>query len=677
MKQSPRPGNNAITLSSFPFLALLILVIALGGGPRILASGKGRLTIGQTYCAPPTPCVLTYHNNNSRNGVNPFESTLKASTLSSTHHPTPQWLAATDGLIYAQPLYVNQLSISGGNKNVVYAATENNSVYAFDADSTVNTGTVLAQTNLNNASDLGSGYTEIAVPSTDLPGGCKNIQPEAGITGTPVIDVSVTPPILYVVSKHEDVDISGKKTFRQKLHALYIDTLQELPGSPLLLDAAFAKSNAPGFNPLHNNQRAGLALVSDGTTAGIWVAWASHCDDVPYHGFAIRLSYDYQGQSFLPNYTVFNSEKSCKKQTCQGGIWMGGAAPAVDTQGNVYLSTGNGDDTDQGVAEFSNSIVKLNDGGWRDSYTPPDFDGMNKGAAVVACTNPNPPHCPSPCKMDNTGHYCQVTLQADDWDLGSSGVVLISPTFPLNNPEMLTAGKQGMIYLTFANGLGGTDAAWSHPDEYACTTSAVPKPGAIAQCFLGFRLREGEQQPDSGSRGSAAFLAAGVHNYLYIAGIEDSLKAFELVNQKGLGTFNLTAATPVAPHFFAYPGASPAVTWNSGTGGNAADALVWTLDEGGYGTHAKAASAAVLYAYKAIPARLAAGGLGSTLWTTSAYNHTVPGSPGAVKFVVPTIVDSKIFIAGGAQHYHPGSANCPTPSTTVQPTNCGGLAMFK
>ncbi len=676
MKQSLRPRDHAVGVSPLRLFAFLALFIVLGGG-SILAGAKARLSMEQSYCAAPAPCVLTYHNNNSRNGVNPYESTLRASTLNSAHHPAPRWLAATDGLIYTQPLYVYQLSINGGNKNIVYVATENNSVYAFDADSTASTGTVLAQANLNNASDLGSGYTEIAVPYTDLPGRCNNIQPEAGITGTPVIDVSVTPPVLYVVSKHEDVDRAGRKTFRQKLHALYIDTLQELPGSPLLLDAGFARDHAPGFNPLHNNQRAGLALVSAGNSAEVWVAWASHCDDVPYHGFAMRFSYDYPGQSFRPGYTVFNSEKSCKKQPCQGGIWMSGAAPAVDTQGNVYLSTGNGDDSDQGIGEFSNSIVKLNDDGLQDFYSPPDFDGMNKGAAVVACTNPNPPRCPSPCKTDGTGHYCQVTLLADDWDLGSAGVVLISPTFPLDNPELVTAGKQGMVYLTFANGLGGTDAAVNHPDEYACTTSAAPKPGAIAQCFLGFRLRRGEKQPESGNRGSAAFLAASVHNYLYTAGIQDSLKAFHLVNQRGLGTFNLTAATPASPHFFNYPGASPAVTWNSGTGGKPTDAIVWALDTGGYGTKAKAASAAILYAYTAIPDRMAAGGLGAALWNTSDYNGAFPGNPGAVKFVVPTIVDSKLFIAGGAQHYRPGSSNCPVPTPHIQPTSCGGLAMYK
>ncbi len=677
MKQSPGRRNHAVKISrSLRLFAFLVLLIVLGGGSNILAGAKGRLSMGQSYCAAPTPCALTYHNNNSRNGVNPYESTLKASTLNSTNHPSPRWLAATDGLIYTQPLYVNQLSINGGKKNVVYVATENNSVYAFDADSTASAGTVLAQVNLNTASDLGSGYTEIAVPYTDLPGNCNNIQPEAGITGTPVIDVSVTPPVFYVVSKHEDVDRAGKKTFRQKLHALYIDTLQELPGSPLLLDADFAKNSAPSFNPLYNNQRAGLALVSGESSAAVWVAWASHCDDIPYHGFAIQFSYDYQGQSFLRNYTIFNSEKSCKKQPCQGGIWMGGAAPAVDSQGNVYLSTGNGDDSDQGNEEFSNSIVKLNDGGLQDFYSPPDFDAMNKGAALVACTNPNPPQCPSPCKMDS-GHYCQVELQADDWDLGAAGVVLISPTFPLNNPEVLTAGKQGMVYLTFANGLGGTDAAENHPGEYACTTSAAPKSGAIAQCFLGFRLQLGKKIPNTGSRGSPAFLAASVQNYLYIAGVQDSLKAFHLVNHKGLGTFNLTPATPASPHFFGYPGASPAVTWNSGTGGKPADAIVWALDTGSYGIRTRVASAAILYAYKAIPARLAAGGLGTSLWNTSAYNGSFPGSPGAVKFMVPTIVDSKIFIAGGAQHYHPGSPNCPVPSTRIQPTRCGGLAMYK
>ena len=104
---------------------------------------------------------------------------------------------------------------------------------------------------------------------------------------------------------------------------------------------------------------------------------------------------------------------------------------------------------------------------------------------------------------------------------------------------------------------------------------------------------------------------------------------------------------------------------------------MWALDSSGYGTPVKPATAANIYAYKAIPAKSGAGTLGPVLWDNSAYNTTVPGNPGAVKFMAPTVVDGKLFIAGGAQGYQPATSNCPSPNVNIQPTACGGIAMYK
>ena len=665
-----------------PLLVLLVIVIALLMSLVAVPGSKKiqTLTVGQTYCTHLTPCMLTYHNDNNRDGVNPNEAVLKASTLSSSSHPVPQWLATTDGQIYAQPLYVHQLLLGGQPTNGVYVATENNSVYVLDSDSTSSTGTVLAQVNLNNASDLGSGYTEIALPYTDLPRGCSNIVPEVGITGTPVMDVSVTPPVLYVVTKHEDVDSQGGKTYRQKLHGLFADTLQEIPGSPLVLDSTFASNYAPGLSPLYNNQRAGLALVNGANnTAKIWVAWGSHCDIVPYEGFAIEFTYNYSGSpGFSTTYNVFNDQATCTAKKCQAGIWMGGAAPAADAQGNVYFSTGNGDIATQGAGEYSNSVIRMNDSGLQDFYSPPDFAVLNKGRATIACSNPHPPNCISPCQIDSTGQYCQITLPPDDWDLGAGGVVLLSPTFKLNNPEIVSFGKQGMVYVVFSANMGHIDSQTSNPEQYACTTATAPTSGAIVQCFFGMPPRYNQA---NGGRGAPAFLAGqtgyAIRNFMYIAGIAEPLRAYALVDANGVGVFNSRGATSSTPHVFPYPGAVPVVTWEH-KGGNISDAIVWALDTGGYAKASAPANASVLYAYRAIPAAgLGPGSLGSELWDTSAYNNSIPGNPGAVKFTVPTIVEGKILVPGGAQGYQPGSANCPTPSLTVQPTACGGVAMYK
>jgi hypothetical protein len=666
-------------------LVVAVTAAALGAVP---AFAQNRISLTQTYCTGSTPCVLAYHNDNNRDGVNPNETVLTPSTLSGSNPPTPRWMVTTDGLIYAQPLYIDGLRFNGVAHNVVYAVTENNTVYALDA---ANNGAALAgPVNLNNASDLGSNITETAVPWTDLPNGCSLLVPEVGITGTPVIDVSVTPPILYLVTQHTDVPSSGQATYRQKLHALYADTLAELPGSPVDLNATFEQNGiVVGFDPLNNLQRAGLALIStiegaDGT-ANVWVSWASNCDYGNYLGFEVGFEYEYSTGPASPGFThiyeVLDDEVGCLN-SCngQGGIWMGGAAPAVDGNGNVFVTTGNGADSSEGTSEFSNSVLRLTEtgSGPQDFYTPPDFDHLNIGG-MVACTNPgNPPSCPTSfgCALDSTRQYCQKNV-VKDWDLGSTGVVLLSPTFSLNPPELVTVGKQGMLYVVYYGDgieMGRLDAAGQFPlsEEWACTPVAslgTPQQGAIPQCFLAFN---GEMF------GSLAFLggASGTNalNTLYGVPKNGYLTAFQL-NPNGLFTTTPVAATD---HAFTVRGATPSITWNSNSvTGGINTAIVWVLDTSEWGQEGgTAAMAAVLYAYQAVPS---GGSLGTSLWTTTSYDATNPGSPGAVKFVVPTIADGQIFLAGGAQNYAPDSSpNCikPAPGTN-NPTGCGAITMFK
>jgi hypothetical protein len=664
------------------FSSAAIMMVTMALQPMHAADTRqeaptSRLTLGQTYCGTATPCVLSHHNDNNRDGVNPNESILKASTLSSTNHPLPQWMAIFDGEVYTQPLYVQQLEVNSVPKNAVFVATENNSVYSLDSDSSNSAGTVLAQINLNNASDLGTGYTEIAVPYTDLPKACNTIVPEVGITGTPVIDVSVTPPVIYLVTKHEDVSSTGTQTFRQKLHGLYADTLQEIPGSPVILDTTFAQNSAPAYSPLYNGQRAGLALVKEPNGfSKIWVSWGSHCDVPNYSGMAIEFGYNYNKMQFDAHYTVFNSESACTNSTCRGGIWMGGGAPAVDSSGNVYLSTGNGADQSQGTGEYTNSVIRLNDAGMQDYYSPPDYNALDFGKQLIACTNPNPNTCSAPCAWDSTHQYCQWKLTLDDWDVASGAVVLLQPTFTLTNPQIIAGGKEGMIYNVFAQNMGHIDAANQEPSEWACTTGTEPAAGTIAQCFLAFNMQN-DGDNSQGSWGTPAFLAGKSgsvnYNYLYVAGNEDVLKAYKLTNQTGLGVFSTTPATPQSPHTFGYPGATPSITWNKADD-DLTDAIVWTLETSPIGKINHESGPATLFAYKALPT---GNSLGAELWDTSAYGKTNPGNPGAIKFIAPTVVDGKIFVAGGAQGYEPGSTNCPIPSTTVQPTACGALTMFK
>jgi hypothetical protein len=226
----------------------------------LVQTGLAQITLTATYCTNSSnPCVTTYHNDNNRDGVNPNESTFKASTLV-TFSGLTETDVNVDGLVYAQPLYIHQLSgITGvtGSKNVIFVATENNSVYSIDASN----GNILVHAALD-FNPPSYAIVEHAVPYADLPGGCNNIAPEVGITGTPVIDTTVTPPIMWLVSKHEDRNSSTQaKTYVQKLHGLYTTTLGEIPGSPMTI-------TYNGFDANAQNQRAGLALFDSSPRDG-------------------------------------------------------------------------------------------------------------------------------------------------------------------------------------------------------------------------------------------------------------------------------------------------------------------------------------------------------------------------------------------------------------------------
>jgi hypothetical protein len=613
--------------------------------------GNPLVTVGQTYCAGQTPCVLTYHNDNNRDGVNSNEQTFLASQ---GIDPVVTEEVVVDGQIYAQPLYIHQLLVPPGlYHDMAFVATENNSVYAIDT----NTGAIIAHASLN-ATGTG-GTTETAVPYTDLPddgnmGPCTNIVPEVGITGTPVIDASVTPPVLYVVSKHEDTT-NGAKTWVQKLHALDTATLAELPGSPVIIAA-------PTFNALVENQRAALALEpGQSGQANVYIAWGSHCDsDTPtadFRGYVMQYQYSYTAGtlSFL---MVFNDETLTEAK--DGGIWMGGGGPVIDSEDNVYVPTGNGNFAVKGGA-YGNSVVKLSSSlSLQDFYTPPDWKQLNVGG-LVSCGTPCQPAC---------GSQCQVTLPQGDYDVAGGGVVLMTPSFALNNPELLAVGKQGMMYVIYTNSpMGGLDAGNGNPTTVACTTATKPTAGAIAQCFEGMLLPDPyTERASAGNRGTPVFWAGNnAENYLYTVGASDSLRAFQMVNNAGVGTFPnyLTPATSTTT--FSYPGGTPSLTSNST--GNDADAIVWVLNTAGNGTISesgvpKAATPAVLYAYTAMPN----GSSMTQLWYSKSLGKEMPG---AVKFVPPTVVDGKILIGGGTPGYMPGGTNCPT-----FPTACGQLTVY-
>jgi len=307
------------------------------------------IVVQQVVCTSSTSldCVWTHHNDNTRGGVNPNESILTPSTVGNL---TVLKSVTTDGLIYAQPLYVSQISTTaqgtncgGGTqtRNMVYVATENDSVYAFDdvaADtnpcwqtSVMPTGeTPVPYTSLPEVPD--SKNSNIEVPCTDL-------VPQVGITSTPVIDINVNPPLMYVLAK--TVDSGG--TFHFRLHVIKLRDGTDLTSFDV-------GSNVSAFNPAVLNQRSGLALYHSGNSSFIYMSFGSLCDSnvingaistTPYTGWLAAFDVDYSGGGSVPSVlsTNYFQVESSPTSSTKGGIWMGGGAPAIDnTHGTVFLA---------------------------------------------------------------------------------------------------------------------------------------------------------------------------------------------------------------------------------------------------------------------------------------------------------------------------------------------------
>ena len=285
--------------------------------------------------------VLTWHNDLARTGLNSREWSLTPGNVNATDFGK-LFVAHFDGQIYAQPLVVSGLKFPDGDTyNVLYVATEHDSVYARDAD----TGTLLWRRSL-----LATGETPA---DTDE---CDSITPEIGITATPVIDRQSGPHgTIYVVAMSRD----AAGFYFHRLHALDLTTGTEEFGGPVEILATYpgtGDNSSNGnvvFDPVHYFERAGLAL-SHGV---LYTTWTSHGDCRPYTSWVI--GYD---EHTLAQVRVLNLTHNGRK----GAIWQAGGAPAIDPQGFLYVMLGNGtfETTldangfpDQG--DYGNCFVKL------------------------------------------------------------------------------------------------------------------------------------------------------------------------------------------------------------------------------------------------------------------------------------------------------------------------------
>ena len=268
--------------------------------------------------------VFTYHNDNMRTGENLNETVLTPANVNSSTFGK-LFSYPIDGLAIASPLYVAGVNIPGqGIHNVVYVATEHDSVYAFDADG-------LSSTPLWQVSFINPAAGITPVPAADT-GETGDIPNEIGITGTPVIDP--TTGTLYVVAATKEV-VGSTTNYVQRLHALDITTGAEKFGGPVVIQASVpgtgdgASGGQVPFNALRENQRTGLLL----TNGVVYFGFASHGDVEPFHGWVLGYNATTLEQVLVYNDTANGSD---------GGIWMNGDGLATDSTGNLYFITGNG-----------------------------------------------------------------------------------------------------------------------------------------------------------------------------------------------------------------------------------------------------------------------------------------------------------------------------------------------
>jgi hypothetical protein len=404
------PASLTLTPGTAQNVTLTASAGAVSGASTVSFTGAaGALahtaTLALTVQTPPIPDVTTYHFDNSRDGLNAQETVLTPANVTSATFGKIGFFQG-DGKIDAQPLYLAGFNVIGTATNVLYMATEHDSLYAFNAD----TGTQIWKTSL-----LGSGETTSDTHS------CGQITPEIGITSTPVIDRAKG--AIFVVGMSKD----AKGAYHQRLHALNLVTGAELAGSPVEISGTYpgTGANTHGgnvvFDPGQYAERAGLLLLN-GT---VYLAWTSHCDLGAYTGWVMAYSESTLQQTTILNLTPNGSD---------GSIWMSGNGLAADSSGNIYFLDANGTldigfDSNGFPArqDYGNAIIKLS---------------TASGKLAVA---------------DYFEPYNTVSESMSDTDLGSGGAILLPDLTDASGKVqhlLVGAGKDTNIYVADRDNLG-------------------------------------------------------------------------------------------------------------------------------------------------------------------------------------------------------------------------------
>jgi len=468
--------------------------------------------------------VWTYHYDNQRTGLNTNETVLTPANVNSNTFGK-LFSYPVDGYVYAEPLYLPGVNIQGrGAHNVLLICTEHDTVYAFDADSAGGSGGLLWSTNLGP-----SAVTTIPGVYTNRNFGTRysndayiDIEPEVGITGTPVIDtISGT---LYV-DAFTGVVGGGVTNYYHTLHALNITNGTEQPGSPVQVTASVPGTGVDSvagrvtFNPKQENQRAALTLAG----GIVYLCYAGYADTDPYHGWII--GYNATNLVQLTNY-VFNTTPNSTvaefgANAGEGGIWMSGGGLAVDDNTNLYFATANGIFNVTNVSkvtEFGDCVMKLS---------------TTNGLQVA----------------DYFAPWNQAVLQSLDQDLGSGGVLLLPDQTGPYPHELICTGKQGQNYIINRDQFTTNNGHYDATNQY----------DFVVQTNLGATY---------GSFDTPAYFDGKI----YYACSGDNLDAFLLLTNDQIYQYTLLNNRNIT---YPFPGATPSISANG-----ANNPIVWTLRMG-------------------------------------------------------------------------------------------------
>ena len=442
--------GNVSSTATWTVANTAVATIDSSGLATAVASGSTTVTASLNGVSGNAPFTVTiapstgvnipmFHVDANRSGLNPNETTLTTSNVSSATFGK-LFSVQVDGYVYGTPLIVSNLVVNRAKHNVLYAATEKDSVFAFDSD----TGAPLWQVSLLQAGET---------PMTDGP-----IQPYQGVTSTPAIDPTTN--TIYVVSAQT---LSGNSTFR--LSALDITTGAQKFGGPVTITASVPGTNSDatkngGIDALGTScvQRAALLFENGSVYIGFGGCHAGWL-----------LQYDAATLAQTGKFDVSPNNDGVGPYASAGGVWMGAGGPVADSDGNIYITTGNGPFDPTSVPTNPPPVAAGAAGAWADSV-------LRFSPTPVATTVG-----PMLVLEDYFTPQDYAYMDCADSDLAAGGLMLIPGTSPA---QLVAGGKMGKLYFTNSTDLGHENTGDTGAIQTLEWGAAAPGQSPLATPYL-------------------------------------------------------------------------------------------------------------------------------------------------------------------------------------------------